>query len=68
MLIAIVHNWVSCQVYCLQTIKLSIRSIAEVATDPERTQSDLDLIVFSGSELDSDPVSLEDEDSNPIRI
>ena len=39
MLIAIVQNWVICQVYCSQTIKLSVRSIAEVATDQERTGS-----------------------------
>ena len=46
MLIAIVHNWVICQVYCSQTIKLSVRSIAEVATDPERNGSNSDLPVF----------------------
>ena len=41
------HNWVICQVYCSQTIKLSVRSIAEVATDPERAGSDSNLTVFS---------------------
>ena len=46
MLIAIVHNWVICQVYCSQTIKLSVGSIAELATDPEQTGLDSDLTVF----------------------
>ena len=63
MLIAAVHNWVICQIYCSQTIKLSGRSIAEVATDPERTRSDPDLTVFCESKLDPDPVSL--KDANP---
>ena len=59
MLIAIANNWVICQVYCSQTIKLSVRSIAEVATDPERTGSDSDLNCFFA---DLDPVLLEDAD------
>ena len=45
-LIVIVHNWVICQVYCSQTIKLSVSSIAEVATDPGQTGSNPDLTVF----------------------
>ena len=71
-LIAIVHNWVICQVYCSQTIKLSVSSIAEVATDPGRTGSDPDLAVFFfRSRSDSNPVSLEDPDMKlalPLQI
>ena len=59
MSIAIARNWVICQVYCSQTIKLSVRSFAEVATDPERTRSDSDLNCFFA---DLDPVLLEDAD------
>ena len=59
MLIAIAHNWVICQVYCSQTIKLSVRSFAEVATDPKRTGSDSDLKCFFA---DLGPVLLEDAD------
>ena len=54
MLIAIVHNWVICQFYCSQTIKLSVRTIAEVATDTERTESDSDLTVFSRIRIGSE--------------
>ena len=48
---------VICQVYCSQTIKLSVRSIVEVATDPERTGPG-SYCFFA----DPDPVSLEDAD------
>ena len=57
MLIAIVNKWVICQVYCSQTTKLSVRSFAKVATDPERTGSDSDLNCFFA---DLDPVLFED--------
>ena len=61
MLIAVVHNWVICQVYCSQTIKLSVRSIPEVATDPDRIQI---LLFFGGSGSDPNPVLLEDADQD----
>ena len=66
MLIAIVHKWVICQVYCSQTIKLSVRSVAEVATNPERTGPDRIqiLLFFRGSGSDPNPVLFGDADQD----
>ena len=62
MLIAIVHNWVICQVYSSQTIKLSVRSIQKwqrIRSGPDRI-----LLFFCRSGSDPNPVLLGDADQD----
>ena len=66
MFIAIVRNWVISQVYCSLTIKLSLRSIAEVHGNAFGADQ-----IGPGSYcffVDPDPVLLEDVDPDQIRI
>ena len=62
MLIAIVHNWVICQVYCSQTIKVDLlQKWQRIRSGPVWFQI---LLFFSGSGSDPNPVLLEDADQD----